>query len=557
MRVPFSLFLFTFALLIRVIGLRWGLPSAAHWYSYHPDESPRQIVGAVAGILSSGDFNPHFFNYPSLYIYLTSFAYLLMSMLGLTTTAASSAPWPVLQDITLAGRLVTALLGAATVPVVYLIGREIRGHRLGLAAALLMALLPGHVQHSHFATVDVPATFFVALSLYFAVRALRPRDENSPSWSNKQLCIAAGMAGLAAATKYNGGVVIVAPIFSWFLLARRGLIISRASFALLPAMAVLGFLIGCPYSVLSFGEFWGDCKINGVCYELMVHPRLGSGEIFKDTGNGWWYHLSFNLPFMMTWPLLIATLIGLAMAVLQRTRWRWSTAISGDGAVWLPLLAWSALYCVTLGLSQVRFMRYTLPLMPAFCVFAAGGVMMLRDAAGSTAGARRFRIPAAFALCGALGIAALMGTATVLLPFVATDPRDAAAQFLRAQQKTPTTVGLISPPWFWTPPLSLRDAPPGTGSVVTESPDGRYKFAVTGFDTTKLQSAQPQWFIISEYEWMEKERLRDAEYEKFMDVLHRQYSLAASFPASGAGKSEYEPHDFLYTHPVIRIYRRG
>jgi 4-amino-4-deoxy-L-arabinose transferase-like glycosyltransferase len=115
------------------------------------------------------------------------------------------------------------------VPVVYLIGREISGHRMALFAAFLMAFLPGHAQHSHFATVDVPATFFVALALYFAVRALREVNQDF-SWHRKQLLIAAGVAGLAAATKYNGGLVLIAPLVSWFLLARRGLPTSGATY---------------------------------------------------------------------------------------------------------------------------------------------------------------------------------------------------------------------------------------------------------------------------------------------------------------------------------------
>ncbi len=173
-----------FALALRLPGLTWGLPSAEHWYSYHPDE--RQIAEAVYNVATGSDWNPHFFNYPSLFIYLTYFAYSLQTLFGLSTPAQGAAPWPFLHDVMLCGRLVCALLGAFTVPAVYLIGQRLAGlapssnqwsfSRLQegaspalwpLFAAFLMAVLPGHVQHSHFATVDVPATFFVAWSLVF------------------------------------------------------------------------------------------------------------------------------------------------------------------------------------------------------------------------------------------------------------------------------------------------------------------------------------------------------------------------------------------------------
>ncbi|HVF10581.1 MAG TPA: glycosyltransferase family 39 protein [Abditibacteriaceae bacterium] len=559
---PDLFLLFLVALAVRCIGLRWGLPSAEHWYSYHPDE--RQIAVGVANLnFFAGDFNPNFFNYPSLYIYLTYVLYAVASGLGLTHQLAPNAPpviWPFLHDITLTGRIVTAVLGAATVPLVYLIGREISGHRFALLAALLMAFLPGHVQHSHFATVDVPATFFVALSLYFAVRALRIGGEHSGSWPAKQLLITAGLAGLAAATKYNGGLVLVAPLVSWFLLSRRGLPKSGASLVLMLAAAVLGFLLGCPFSVLSFQEFWGDGKINGVAYELLVHPRQGSGDIFAGTGNGWWYHLSFNLPFVMTWPLLVVALLGITGAVLYRTRFGLriqSAPLPLQSTALLPLLAWTVLYFGTLGLSAVRFMRYTLPLMPGLCIFIMGGVMLLLYATGSTARGRRWLPVTASLLYNPLWVIMVVGSMTVLAPFVATDPRDQAAEFFPSLEKTPTTIGLVSPPWFWTPPLSPQDAPPGSGTVVTGSPDGRYKFAVTGFDTTKLQRMQPQWFVMSEYEWIDKERLNEPGYKKFMAALRREYTLAARFSSPFADEPGYVPHDFLYTHPTIRIYRRG
>jgi 4-amino-4-deoxy-L-arabinose transferase-like glycosyltransferase len=85
--------------------------------------------------------------------------------------------WAFAHDVILSARFVCALLGAATIPIVYLTAREIGSTRMAIVAATLMALLPGHVQHSHFATVDVPATFFVALSLWLAVRALRKREK--------------------------------------------------------------------------------------------------------------------------------------------------------------------------------------------------------------------------------------------------------------------------------------------------------------------------------------------------------------------------------------------
>ena len=160
--------LFALALGVRLVGLTWGLPSALHFYSYHPDE--RQIAVAVANLdFFGGDFNPDFFSYPSLYIYLVYIAHFLGSGLGLFSAPPNNVIWPFLREVMLTGRFVSAMLGAATVPLIFFIGKRIGGARLGTLAALLLAFLPGHVQHSHFATVDVAATFFIARLWLFAL----------------------------------------------------------------------------------------------------------------------------------------------------------------------------------------------------------------------------------------------------------------------------------------------------------------------------------------------------------------------------------------------------
>src|SRR5512140_1268 len=52
---------------LRLTGLRWGLPNQAHYFSYHPDE----IFLLLPSLgFAQGDWNPHFFNYGTLYIYL-------------------------------------------------------------------------------------------------------------------------------------------------------------------------------------------------------------------------------------------------------------------------------------------------------------------------------------------------------------------------------------------------------------------------------------------------------------------------------------------------------
>ena len=68
----------------------------------------------------------------------------------------------------------TAIWGALTCIPVFMITRAAFGNRAGLLAALLLAIMPGHIQRSVFANADHDAMilFFVVFAFYFLLRAL-------------------------------------------------------------------------------------------------------------------------------------------------------------------------------------------------------------------------------------------------------------------------------------------------------------------------------------------------------------------------------------------------
>jgi 4-amino-4-deoxy-L-arabinose transferase-like glycosyltransferase len=70
-------------------------------------------------------------------------------------------------------RSLSALAGVATVPVAYLIGRELRGRRAGLLTAALVAVNPMLLWYSQEARAYALLTLFCAVSFFYCVRALR------------------------------------------------------------------------------------------------------------------------------------------------------------------------------------------------------------------------------------------------------------------------------------------------------------------------------------------------------------------------------------------------
>lgn len=127
-------------------------------------------------------------------------------------------------------RSLTALFGAATVPVAYLIGRELASNRAGLIAATIAAVNPMLIWYSQEARSYALLVFFGALALLFFVRALR-------TGKARDLLLWALASALALGSHYFA-VFAVAIEAVWLLIALR-----PRWRAVVPAVAVV-FAVG-------------------------------------------------------------------------------------------------------------------------------------------------------------------------------------------------------------------------------------------------------------------------------------------------------------------------
>lgn len=154
-------------------------------------------------------------------------------------------------------RSLSALFGAATVPVAYLIGRELASRRAGLIAAAIVAVNPMLIWYSQEARSYVLLVFFGALSLLFFVRALRRRGE-APD-----LALWALASALALGSHYFAAFAIAIEAV-WLLVAlpgrRRAALVAvggvaAAGLALLPLIlaqvnpAHIGWISNTPFSI--------------------------------------------------------------------------------------------------------------------------------------------------------------------------------------------------------------------------------------------------------------------------------------------------------------------
>ncbi len=172
---------------LRLIGIRFGLPMA-----YHNDE---WVLVLATRQFFSGDFNPHNFLYPSLLMYIM---YAFERLYFLFASGQDD-----LSTLYTLCRVVVLLFGLASLWLVYRLGKRLHDVRTGLLAALFLCIIPLHVMHSHFATTDVPLTFFILLTLW---AALRMTERRMPADY-----LLAGIAfGLTVSIKIPGAVIFVA-----------------------------------------------------------------------------------------------------------------------------------------------------------------------------------------------------------------------------------------------------------------------------------------------------------------------------------------------------------
>ena len=544
-------------LALRLWGIGWSLPNAQHpLATYHPDELVN--LAATQNVdLGHGQFDTQFYNYGAFYFYLANFAQTFGRGYGLIATNAvpvADAPLPPLELIVrhapeqaglfLAGRIMTALLGAATIPLLFALGNRLFGRRVGMGAALLYAIAPLAVVHAHFLTVDVPATFFVTLALWASARLLDVETMSvKQAWG---AYVGAGMAcGLCAATKYNTGLVLIAPLVAHYLNrnAEACRLHRKAHIAVMLIAAAFAFLVGCPGPLINWNVFWnGTYPGSGVRYELFEHSRTGHDLLFVNTGPGWWYHLVVSLPYGLGIPLLLLSLAGVTYACRRRTK--------GD----VLLLAFLLLYFGVTGFSAVRFARYMLPLFPVLCLFAYR--LVCEPLANLNL---RRMVQAAGALTLFLTGAYMFALTQRMTQ---TDPRDLAAAYLSEKASPGASITFAKTPWYYSPPLSPRFgelAAPGRRRAAQEVTRYQLRIPEQEWDTSVL-SPLPDYIVISNSETLHTvDRLRVPNAVAWMQAIPASYKPQTFGSVSVFGLPPNRtiiPDDLLYILPTLRVYKK-
>jgi hypothetical protein len=258
------------AFAIRYGGVPYGLPIVAN-----TDELP--IVMNAARIAATGDLNPHFFNYPSLYIYLEAAWFKLNFWFSDYQTMGQMQRPELLH----AGRVLTVIMATATVLLGYLSAATLWSRAAGLTTAALIGFGYLHITQSYLIAVDVPAACLAAAAFYLAARLY----VDGPKWP--YYIIGGLLAGLAMGTKYTLLFACLPLVLAHFLskgrcdrrdrcdrlresseTVDRGIWSQISDKKLIIGMGLVpcAFLLSSPYVLLDFNAFWSAIQIEGQHY---------------------------------------------------------------------------------------------------------------------------------------------------------------------------------------------------------------------------------------------------------------------------------------------------
>ncbi|MEJ7784493.1 MAG: glycosyltransferase family 39 protein [Solirubrobacteraceae bacterium] len=405
------LFVLAMAFALRVWGAKHGLP-----YAYNADENAHFVTRAIGMFVTGGD--PEYYVNPAAY---TNVLHIVFSVWfggreGVSETFASHP-----GEVFLVARVTAAALGTVAIWLVYLAGKRLFDARTGLLAAALLAVSFLPVFYSHLALNDVPTLAPIALSLWGTAGILREGRV-------RDYVIAGLGLGIASATKYTGGIVLLPLIAAAVVqfMAPGGRNAAARGIVIAGVFSLAGFVGANPYALLEFEKF----------KEGLSHQSTAADDALGKLGlthdNGLAYYL-WTFTWGMGWVPLIAATVGAILLLRDEPRL-------------LAILAPAPILFILFMGSQARFFgRWLIPVFPLMALLAAYCIFELADSLGR-------RRPALRLTAMVLGVVALCGQGLVYSLHIGQvlsreDTRNAAREWMVANvpERTKIVVEPIVP----------------------------------------------------------------------------------------------------------------
>jgi len=266
--------------------------------------------------------------------------------------------------------------GTLTIPLLYLLGRELRGRSVGLLAAAFLAINYTHIHFSRIVTTASPVLFMVAM-FYVLFRARRVQTLGGYALAGVLLGV-----GLLLYFPVRVSVVIVVLLFLFLLLWRRRQTLDEwQSWLLFAVGSLLGFGPMFGFVFQNFSAFVGRGNVVTLANpQVMAHLQAKYGvssaaavwlEQFKRTFLTFFSYGDSSTHFSFPGPM-VSTLVGVLLVVgvvIALRRWR------DEGN--FTLLVWVLATLVLGGVitNDPPFWPHLVVVLPAVMLLAAQGAV--------------------------------------------------------------------------------------------------------------------------------------------------------------------------------------
>lgn len=510
---------------LRIAGITFGLPTSTRTLAtYHPDESihlyslekirPLQLEFYPGDALYWGSF--HF--------YLQGALTKALQVTGAVQLGGREFFLSHLQEadkLYVIGRMISVVLGTASILVFFLIARRLYGMTGGMIGALLLAFAPLAVTTSFYAKPDGVMLFWFLLSVYFALRAVESR-------ATKDYVLYGIFLGVAAASKYSGLIS-----FGFFLLLHSVPVVKREyrfatllrNSSIVMGMSLVSFVAVNPYSVIRSNDFWG--YFTGIIASKTIMPG--------DMLSGYSDYITGILPAAIGWPAFALALLGIALLLNKMT------FIEGAIAVFI------AAFVLRFGPPRGQALTYCLPLVPFLLLMATKASTRLLLVRG---GKIAVGLVVAYTLLYSISYKRL---------YYSPDIRVEASRWIEEHIPVSSVIA-VSKSDFWTPPV-LKGGKSRFNVIYGKPPQSPMRPAIIALGDAAKKADYVVLTSDEYYEYFRYPGDYPAEYNVVKGIMEKDFETVTSFEKHARVFGipfyrEYVTLDWMFPNPKILVLKR-
>ncbi len=281
-----------------------------------------------------------------------------------TSIAANSSSRQIAPETAL--RLPSAIFGALTIILIYLLAAELFGAEVGLIAAALWAFDPNAIGFNRIAKEDTFALFFFLLANVFWLRGQRSAESGEDP--RRYYWATAAAFGAMLASKYLPQLLAITIAYYWLFQAipeTRWRLGHKRMLIFFVIMGIVFLLVNptvlLPDTWRQMRQFAGQKMVGHDGYEFM-------GRIYSHKMTDWlqgtpWYFYGLFMVVKLPVLSLVGLIIGLPLLFRRKL---------GDGRYFI--LLWMFLWLMMFTFAGGKFTRYITVVLPPVLITAAIGI---------------------------------------------------------------------------------------------------------------------------------------------------------------------------------------